>query len=251
MPDAPSIEMLLQRAGNTTVFPKTPQLRGRVLRVIAAPARQPVERPRTPRRLPALAAVAVTVIAIVAIVFGEPSSREAVADFFGIEGSEVEVLPTSSAGPTSLPSPLAIDANAVRSSLTDAHIATGFEPALANDREPSSVYLVDYGRSTGVILRYDAFDLWQVEGGSFEGTFGKGVPSPATITDLTISGVPARWISGGGHYVEYVDDTGTTLDGGFRYVERSTLIWRTQFALYRLETDLSLEESMAIAETLP
>jgi len=34
-------------------------------------------------------------------------------------------------------------------------------------------------------------------------------------------------------------------------VGRSTLIWRTEFALYRIETDLPLEQTVEIAETLP
>jgi hypothetical protein len=37
----------------------------------------------------------------------------------------------------------------------------------------------------------------------------------------------------------------------FRQVDRSTLIWRTDAAFYRIETDLPMEDAIRIAETLP
>ena len=40
-------------------------------------------------------------------------------------------------------------------------------------------------------------------------------------------------------------------DGFLLAAGRSTLIWRTEHALYRMETDLPLDEARAIAETLP
>jgi hypothetical protein len=51
--------------------------------------------------------------------------------------------------------------------------------------------------------------------------------------------------------VEYVDENGVASQESSRMVERSTLIWRTDAALYRLETDLSLDDAVTIAETLP
>ena len=137
------------------------------------------------------------------------------------------------------------------STLEDAAALAGFEPALPNGEEPNAVYTVDYGESTGIILRYDDFDLWQVDGGTFEGSFGKEVPATGSIQDLIVNGVPATWISGGPHFVEYVDENGVASQASSRLVERNTLIWRTDAALYRLETDLPLEDAVAIAETLP
>ena len=56
---------------------------------------------------------------------------------------------------------------------------------------------------------------------------------------------------GRGQRLEYVDESGIASQESSRMVERSTLIWRTDAALYRLETDLPLEEAAAVAETLP
>jgi hypothetical protein len=248
MDDLTFIEGVLGRTSATIAYPATPGLSERVMRAVSATP--PPE--RRAARL-AYAGAAAVLVAGVAATVAVPSSREAVADFFGIEGSKVEILPTSEPGMTPMPAPTPqdIDQSAVLSSLAGAGAAAGFRPALARGEEPTAVYVVDYGRSVGVILRYEGFDLWQVDGGSFQGQFGKGVPSTATVTDLVVGGVPARWISGGGHYVEYSDGAGVAPAGDYRFVERSTLIWRTEAALYRIETDLSLDSAIAIAETLP
>lgn len=239
-------EHLLQRVATEVAYPATPTLRSAVLSAIAAPAQQRVERRRAPWSLPALAALAATVVVGVVAVLAIPSSRSAVADFFGIEGSDIEIVPTVPPAP-----PAEIDQNAIPSTLDDAAALAGFEPARPNDEEPNAVYTVDYGESTGIILRYDDFDLWQVGGGSFDGGFGKEVPVTGTIEDLTVNVVPATWISGGPHFVEYTDENGVASQASSRLVERHTLIWRTDAALYRLETDLALDVAVAIAETLP
>jgi hypothetical protein len=115
----------------------------------------------------------------------------------------------------------------------------------------ASSYLVLYGESPAAILRFEDVDLWQIDGaGDFEGIVGKNVDSEATITDTTVNGVPAQWIAGGPHLVAYYDATGGFREDTLRTVERNTLIWRTDAALYRIETNLGLGQAIAIAETL-
>jgi hypothetical protein len=246
MPDRMYGEQVLQQTATTLPYPATPSLRSAVLTTIATPAGQRAGRWPAPRSLPAFAAVAVAIAVGVVAVLAIPSSRSAVADFFGIEGTTVDVVPTIPPAPTA-----EIDTNAAGSTLDGAAAIAGFEPALPNGDEPNAVYTVDYGTSTGIILRYDGFDLWQVDDGTFDGNFGKEVPGSGSIEDLTINGVPARWITGAPHFVEYTDADGVTSQESSRQVVRSTLIWRTNTALYRLETDLPLVDAVAIAETLP
>jgi len=243
MNDAVRVDALVQRAAEAVAYPATPRLRARVVGSIG---RATGERRRPARAVPALAGIAIALGAAVAAVLAVPASREAVADFFGIEGSTVDVAPTIPAAPTA-----EIDQNAEPSTIVDAAALAGFEPALADAGEPNAVYTVDYGQSTGIVIRYDGFDLWQVDSGAFEGTFGKVVPVTASIQELTVNGAPARWISGGPHFVEYVDEHGVTSQGSSRVVERRTLIWRTPSALYRIETNLELADAVAIAEALP
>jgi hypothetical protein len=67
-----------------------------------------------------------------------------------------------------------------------------------------------------------------------------------------VGGQAAYWIAGGGHIVRFVDASGTVVAGSERTVERNTLIWQSASGTnYRLETDLTQAEALALAETLP
>ena len=137
-------------------------------------------------------------------------------------------------------------------SLAEIESAIGRPASLPDGYEPTASYLVRYGASPAAILRFDDFDLWQIDAaGDFEGILGKEVDSQAALVDTTVGGVPARWISGGPHLVAFYDDSGGFVDDTARTVERNTLIWRTDAALYRIETTLGLEDAIAIAEALP
>jgi hypothetical protein len=254
MPDRLHIEVLLERASETMTYPATPQLRAPVLRAIADTRRSGVAWQGGTRTLRALAVFTVAVFAVVSFVLGVPSSRDAVADFFGIEGSEVDVLPTSAPGTpeTPLPTPHDIDPGALPSSLDELTTEFGRAPAIPSGQDPRELFLVRYGGSPAAILRFDTFDLWEADvAGDFEGIIGKGLPSDARLTELLVRGRQARWISGGPHRVEYIDAAGQVDEASLRTVERNTLIWRSDTALYRIETNLPLDETLQIAETLP
>lgn len=242
-------ELLLAAAADAA-YPATPSLRARVqTRIGASTDVAPAPKITSARRafapLGALGVAAAVMVALLVL----PNSRSAVADFFGIKGSHIDILPTAVA-PTPLPAPQDIDANAVPSSIEPAAVLAGFSPELADGEAPLSVYTVSYGVEHGVILRYPEFDLWEVGDGRFEGYFDKGVPSDVVVTDLIVAGVPGTWITGGPHFVLYHDGTDDG-QGEPRTVERNTLIWRTDTALYRLETMLPLEAALDIAESLP
>ncbi len=239
---------LLLRAAADAAYPATPPLRSTVEAHVATRGVSPTSPSPARRAFAPLAALGVAAGVILAV-FVVPTSRSAVADFFGIEGSRIDILPTATA-PTPFPTPQDIDANAVPSTIEQAAVLAGFSPALLEGTSPSRVYTVSYGAEHGVILRYPEFDLWQVGEGSFEGYFDKGVPSDVVVTDLIVAGVPGTWITGGPHFVLYHNGTDDG-QGEPRTVERNTLIWRTDAALYRIETLLPIEEALAIADTLP
>lgn len=99
------LERLLRRAAANSAYPPTPALRGRVLAAITEPA------PARPSRRPAFALAAIATIATIALALSialtVPNSRSAIAEFFGVEGSKIERLPTPAPGvtPTPLPAP--------------------------------------------------------------------------------------------------------------------------------------------------
>ena len=246
------LERLLQVTAAKTAYPATPDLTNSVLARIAgtSPKPQPRLRPSTPKPLVALLLL-LALISIAALLV--TPSRDAIARFFGVEGSKIEVVPV-------LPTP-AIITTPVRADsprpigtplpLGDIAEAVGFEPALPATADlPLQSSVLFYGDQAVVVVQYADFDLWQarLQQGA---TFGKLALPDSVLLELTVNGDPATWLSGGTHFVHYLDSDGNPVAGSSRTVNRSTLIWRTPHAFYRLETDLPLAEALRIAESLP
>jgi hypothetical protein len=251
--------ILLERAATTTPWPITPDLRTRVAASIASTARgaqpPPAVKPSRPAHQTWRAGIALAVLGGVIALLGLlalPTSRGAIADFFGIEGSKVELLPTPAPGTTAtpLPTPADVATSAERVTLAEAEEALGFAPRLPGNAEPDAALLVRYAGQPVVILRYDDFDLWQTRmiAGS---SFGKGSAPGGQIEEFLLSGgAPARWVTGAPHFVFYELPDGTRFASSERLVEQSTLIWNRDGVFYRLETDLLLDEAVTIAEAL-
>ncbi|MEX2227305.1 MAG: hypothetical protein WEB52_12740 [Dehalococcoidia bacterium] len=227
-------------------YPATPSLRAGVLASIAG---TPATRRTTPHTRPpfafAGAALAIVLAAIVATL-AVPSSRSAVADFFGIEGSEIEVIPAE----TPLPPPDDIASRAWLTSIDDASDATGFDLVLPAGEDPRATYIVRYGDQAVAVIRYDEFDLWQARLPS-DANFGKGAPPGVTVEDTFVDGMPARWVSGGAHIVQFYDAGGVFVPGSDRTVEANTLIWNDGQTFFRMETALAFDDALRIAESLP
>lgn len=250
--DELTLERLLQRGARATVYPSTPALRQRVVAALVADGARATADRRSPRLAWAYALAAAAIVAIGALL-AVPASRSAVADFFGIEGSDVKVLPTPAAGvtPTPFPTPVELEHFATPTSIEGAAAALGYEPAVPSvDEEPLETYVLDYFGVPVAILHYERFDLWQTGLGEI-GVFEKGVNQGTVIDEFTVSEQPARWISGGNHIVRYIGSDGREVNGSQRTVDRNTLIWRTPYAFYRLETSLSKTDAIRIAESLP
>ncbi|MEX2372232.1 MAG: hypothetical protein WD800_00370, partial [Dehalococcoidia bacterium] len=114
--------------------------------------------------------------------------------------------------------------------------------------EPEGVYGVLWGSQPVLILQYETYDLWLTRGSGF---FGKGVPSEVVLAQPRINGRDAWWIAAGGHETAFFDAAGREVAGSRRTVEANVLIWQGAATYYRLETELPMEEALAIAETLP
>lgn len=240
------LERLLRRAAANSAYPPTPALRGRVTLAIAGSGTA------LSARRPAFALAALATIALaLAITLALPSSRSAIAEFFGVEGSKIERLPTPAPGvtPTPLPAPAGPVAFATPVSLGEAARRVGFQPARPRgEGDDGGVFVATYGNESVVILRYADFDLWEMR--PRDVFFGKGVPPGVVLRDTSVAGRPAHWIEGGPHIVRLFDDRGE-FPGSERTVARDTLIWRTDFAFYRMETTLPEAAAIRVAETLP
>ena len=260
-----SLERLLTGAARDTAYPRTPDLSARVVASAAgrssreggplAPMGRGIGRGAALR--PTLSAVLVAAALVLIAALAISPTRDAIARFFGVEGSKIEFLPTALPGETATPFPTAVPTSSPRAGvypnvdLFELEALAGFEPALPavlESRAQSTVYF--YGDDAVVVHTYPSFDLWQshLQG---HASFGKQVRPEGTVEELEVGSVPARWVTGAEHIVSYTDRNGAHIPASQRVVDRSTLVWRTEAFFYRIETDLSLEETLRIAETLP
>ncbi|MDZ4277989.1 MAG: DUF4367 domain-containing protein, partial [Dehalococcoidia bacterium] len=114
---------------------------------------------------------------------------------------------------------------------------------------PDAVYLQGESASARVVIFvYDqeGFDLYQ----SRTALFSKGGPDAATFHEIEFDGHPALWIDGGGHIASFLDAQGRVVVESQRTVERATLLWEQSEITYRLETSLSQDEAIQIAQSL-
>jgi hypothetical protein len=261
------LEGLLRSAAAGTEYPETPDVRERVLRSIGpAYAEAPALSLTLSRRARGQAFARIVIASLVVVMalaaaLAVTPSREAIARFFGVKGSTIEVvpsgtMPTPAATRTFAPGagpiyPVPLGNIATPTMLGSIPAATGFEAKLPEDQsEARASFVVALGADRVVLLQFDDFDLWEARLAQ-EANFGKGIEANSIREELTVNGEPATWLSGTPHHVYYTDSHGIRIEASLRTVTQSTLIWRTGYAFYRIETSLPKEEAVKIAETLP
>ncbi len=258
-PEYGEIDVLLHASAKAFAYPRTPNIAAGVFIRLDdegqshAIAGSFIDSLRQTFARPALrVAAAVLLVAAVAVgsALAVPQSREALADFFGLSHVKIEIGPVLGPPPPVL-SPASFAEPATLGSAQDRVDFAIRLPAIDGTRmTPDAVYVE--GRSPGaevVITVYEAedFDLYQ----SANGFFGKGgIPTSDVIQDASVSGQEAIWISFGGHIASSLDGQGRVFIETERTVERATLLWEETGVTYRLETSLSLEEAIRIAESL-
>lgn len=245
--DLLEVDALLRSVARAFPYPSTPALSGTVLpRLSSEEARTGwLDRVRwqyaVRSALAALAALAVVLGALLAV----PQSREALADFFGLGHVRVTVGPVSGPPPPTLsPNSFARPATAA-----EAQAAVDFDlryPAPEGERlEPAAVYV--YGEDAPVVIFvYDEFDLYQTRLGSF----GKEIDYSEPAQEVEVEGLPAIWLETGGHIASFLDEQGRLVVETRRSVDRATLLWERDGLTFRLETSLSQEEAIGVAELL-
>lgn len=251
----------LSQLGAALAYPEVPDLAPAVVeRVAGAPAPRPAvirfpvpmfPVPRLPRvlagRRVALALAAVFVLA-----------GAAVAGGLLVRGVRILVAPESPRPP-----PGATLFLGTRTSLADARQRVEFpvlvptapglpSPVVYVDDDPpggrvSLVYPVAPGLpetpETGVGMLVTQFR------GQFERVFiEKLVQGGEQVEEIEVAGSPGYWIEGR-HTVAYLDEDGTPFQETFR-VAGNTLLWQRGEITFRLESALSKEEALRIAESM-
>ena len=249
--DLAQIDELLRRAAGAFPFPATPALAPAVMASIDR--RHVVVGPRrrgwaTVPRLSVVAAL-VAVLAGVIAALAVPGSRSAIADFFHL--SRITIKQDQGGSPT--PPALAPGNFARPSTLDEVNSRLGFATRLPSaggtTLAPDVVYLQAEEITTPIaILVYGnaGYDIYETRSAYIE----KLVRGEAAVHQIIVRGREAYWVEQGGHIVQSIDSSGRVVIESRRTVDRATLIWEEEGITYRIESSLSQDETVAVAESL-
>ena len=213
---------------------------------------------RFARLRPALGLAALVVCLAALVLVFSPSTRNAVADWIGLDGVRI----TYDEPPeTPLGSDLMLGKKVT---LDQATSGAGFSlrvPASLGD--PDEVYIVDGTSGERVSLLYRSTeDLPRTnETGvgvlisQFPATLDRNlllkkiVPSEGSVEMVEVAGTTGYWLDGEPHAVTYIDQYGAARQDQFR-LAANTLLWQRDGIVYRIESSLSQNRSVAIAESM-
>lgn len=254
-----NLEELLRRAGQSIAYPATPALATRVQAQLEAESRRRFA--WLPRRAFALE---IAIIVAITLLLAFPETRNAIAQFLGLR--TIQIIPVTPT-PTTLPVPTIggggiastpatlARAQCCETTLADAQAKSKFKILLPPAQMPSRVYLQsipDFGDGAQqVILIFgDAnapqFVLYQAA--NF--LYGKVVGGGTVISETQVKGQRALWFTGAPHLLVYLDVSGRIRMDSERVVNLNTLGWESGNITFRLETSLSKEEAVRLAESL-
>ncbi len=263
------LEQALVRAGRGIAYPATPGLAARVRATLEAEQRRRIV--WLPR--PAFIALAALVIAF-ALLIAFPETRDALAQFLGLRTIRIiPVTPTTTPQSLGTRSPVAVvpvtatpqsgvptltpvpRIQCCETTLADAQAKSRFKILLPPSQSPNLVYLQSipsFGIDAQQVIlvfgdpRAPQFTL-------FEATnflYGKMVSGGTVIEETQVKRQRALWLTGAPHLLVYLDANGQPRFDSERSVNANTLAWEIGEVTYRLETPLSKEEAIRLAESL-
>lgn len=262
-------EARLRVTASALPYPPTPDVAGAVRRRLAE--RRPVAAPRSlVVRRPRLAWAIAVVVLIAAALLAVPEVRAGLIRFLQIGAVRIFLVapsptPTATPAPTSIGTPFPPTATprptpTLIASLTDlagettlenAQTRAGFPiplPAYPSDLgPPARVFLQDLGGPMVVLVWLDPDQPNRVRLSlhllACERCATK--TEPTVIETTSVNGQPAVWAEG--PYLLQLANGDTVIR---RLIEGHVLIWTDGPITYRLETDLTVEEAVRIAESL-
>lgn len=251
-----NLEVLLMRSGKSIAYPATPPFAARVSARLAADS--PLRFAWAPRRAFLLA---IAIVAAIVLLLEFPETREALAQLLGLRTIRIiPATPTSTLiSPSSivLPSPTSgeVRAQCCETTLAEAQAKSRFKILLPPSQTPSRVYLQsipDFGNDAQQVilvfgdLKTPQFLLYQAT--NF--LYGKIVSGGTQISETRVKGQRALWLTGAPHLLVYLDSNNRIRFESERVVNLNTLGWESGDLTYRLETILSREDAIRIAESL-
>jgi hypothetical protein len=263
----PELERMLTQLGRELDYPPTPDLAAAVAgRVRAGAAAAPPEGRGSRRRvLPPASFRRALVLALVALLLlagtlfaAVPSVRDAVLEFFGLQGATVERRAQLPEPPELRPLDLGS-----RVTLSEAAAALDFIPLVpAALGDPDAVYVrselpggelslayrprpgLPAARTTRLALLASEF-----RGDLHPDLVGKLAGPRTRIESLQMGGRPAIWIEGARHFFFYRDPDGNLIESDLRLAQNVLLIERGR-VLVRLEGAFDRGRALEIAHSL-
>ncbi len=271
------LETLLRAAQHRIELPPTPNVWPAIEGELMAIDQQAARSHSRPFRLAwrrhdrvmvtALLLLLIVITALLAV----PDFRTAVADRLGLSGIVIRFVGEA---PPELPPPApheAIGYLGRQLSSSEARTEVDFSilvPATAVLGEPDRVY-VGFGRSEEPIVTLVYRDSDELPESEFtgvgalltqfrastsrelieKGLYAKGIFPDTTLTSVTVSGAPGYWIEGADHMLVYEVSSGETFTDELR-LAGNVLLWERGDMTYRLESELTMETAIEIAESL-
>jgi hypothetical protein len=262
------LEQALIRIGRELDWPQTPDLATSVTARLRA---LPAAKARAPRRLRlagllppaglrrALVLALVSLLVMAGAVFAAvPGVRDAVLEFFGLQGATIERRETLPAPPPERPlelgTPTTLDAAAARLAFDPLVPADPGVPAGAyvSRRAPGGELSLTYPPGPGLPrARSTRLGLLvtQFRGDLTPRFYGKLAGPATSIEPLTIRGERAVWLEGAAHFFFYRGPDGDIVDDELRIAQNVLLLERGPL-LVRLEGALDLPRALQIAGSL-
>jgi hypothetical protein len=255
----PELERMLGQLGDELDWPATPDLTNDVMGRLELPDRRPARFVRPLGGLSrSLALAAVGLLLLAGTVFAAvPGVRDAVLDFFGLQGATVERRQTLPTPPPERPLDLG-----TRTTLAHAADRLGFAPLVpAELGEPdgsyvrsglpggelSLTYLARPGLPRARTTRLGAL-ISEFRGDLSPEYVGKVVGPETSVERLRIDGQPALWLEGAPHLFFYRQG-GRYVDAPLRLAQNVLLLERGRL-LVRLEGAFDRERAIAVARSL-
>jgi hypothetical protein len=259
---------MLTRLGRELDYPPTPDLVAAVAeRLRAQPAGRPARagRARLLRFLPpaglrrTLALALVALFLLTGTVFAAvPGVRDAVLEFFGLQGATVERVETLPTPPPERPLDLG-----TRTTLDDVAERLAFEPLVpADPGTPDGVYVRSGVPGNELTLTYRAradlprarttrlgLVLSEFRGDLTPEFLGKLAGPDTHVERLRVDGERAIWLEGAQHFFFYRAPDGEFIENELR-VAQNVLLLEQGRVLVRLEGAFDRERAIAIARSL-
>lgn len=249
------LEITLEAIGRDVQWPELSV--GFAPRVVSRIAAQPLTPPLLRRFLPAFGVLGIFVAAIVTF---SPSTREAVADLLGIGGVRIgfgdqKDLPRPTPG-SSLGLGEVVTLDRARD-LADFDVAVPrlldhpdqvYFDAIVPGGMVSLVYMetpeleAASGTDVAVLITQFRGDLIEDDG------YFKKLSARSTLVRVEVDGTEGLWMTGAPHSFFY-ENNGRAIEETVRLVE-NVLLWERDGVTLRVETAGSLEQALAIAESL-